>query len=262
MPLAIVDGRVLASSEATIPLLDDGLWRGDGVFEVVRIFKGRTWAMEEHLERLALSAHNLRLEFSPDELAADLALLLKQAGPVDGFLRIAVTHGGRRLALIEEPQEVPESVGLATIEHTPSRLMDSIKSLSYAANMLAARLARERGADDALFMTSEGRVLEAPRASFFYVLNGRLYTPPLDGYVLASITRRHLMAATDAAERITQREDLAAISEAFLASTVKEVQAIHTIDGRRLAAAPGPATRNATSALRRRIRAMLDAAPR
>ncbi len=59
--------------------------------------------------------------------------------------------------------------------------MHAIKSLSYAPNMLAVRIAREQGAEDALFVTADGRVLEASCASFFYVLGDTLYTPPLDG---------------------------------------------------------------------------------
>jgi branched-chain amino acid aminotransferase len=258
--LAIVDGSVLDSMEAVFPLVDDGLWRGDGVFEVIRLYGGRPWALDEHMERMALGARNLRLAFSPARVVADVATLLAQAGPVDAFLRIAVTRGGRCVGLIEALDDPPESIALATVEHAPSKLMDAIKSFSYAANMLAGRLAREQGADDALFVTPHGRVLESPRASFFYVLGERLHTPPLDGHVLDSITRRHLLGLTDATERITRREDLRAVSEAFLASTVKEVLPVRAIDGRRLADTPGPVTALAASALRDRIAAMLATA--
>ncbi len=251
--LAIVDGSVLNSMEAVIPIVDDGLWRGDGVFEVIRLYGGRPWALDEHVERMSLGARNLRLVFSPAQIVADVATLLAQAGPVDAFLRIAVTRGGRRVGLIEELDDPPESIALATVEHTPSKLMDAIKSLSYAANMLAARLALEQGAEDALLVTPHGRVLESPRASFFYVLDECLHTPPLDEHVLDSITRRHLLGLTDATERITRCEDLQAISEAFLASTVREVLPVRAIDGRRLAATPGPVTARAASALRDQI---------
>ncbi|HXC45332.1 MAG TPA: aminotransferase class IV [Solirubrobacteraceae bacterium] len=259
MPLAIVDGEVMASSQATIPILDDGLWRGDGVFEVVRLYRGRPWALAEHLERMKLSAENLRLDFSPEDLAADIATLLDRTGPVDAILRVAVTRGGRRVGVIEEPGELPANVALATIEHMPSPLMDAIKSLSYAANMLAARLAQERGADDALFVTPEGRVLETPRASFFCALDGQLCTPTLDGQILDSITRRHVLATSDVAERIIMSDDLARVGEAFVASTVREIQPVHSIDGRSLGATPGPLTRDALLAHEQLIAAALAA---
>lgn len=253
VPLAIVDGNVLDRMEAVIPIVDDGLWRGDGVFEVIRLYGGHPWALDEHVERMARGARNLRLAFSSAQVVADVATLLAQAGPVDASLRIAVTRGGHCVGLIEALDGPPESIALATVEHAPSKLMEAIKSFSYAANMLAGRIAREQGADDALFVTPHGRVLESPRASFFYVLDECLHTPPLDGHVLNSITRRHLLGLTDATERITRREDLGAVSEAFLASTVNEVLPVSAIDGRHLGATPGPVTGQAASALRDRI---------
>ena len=80
-------------------------------------------------------------------------------------------------------------------------MLDGVKSLSYAANMLATRLAREQGADEALLVTPHGRVLEGPTTSLFYVLDGALYTPPLEDRILDSITRRALFAVTDVRER-------------------------------------------------------------
>ncbi|MDP8908765.1 MAG: aminotransferase class IV, partial [Chloroflexota bacterium] len=196
---------------ASISVFDDGLLRGDGVFEVLRLYAGKPWALDEHLERMALSARNMRLEFTLSDIAHDIDLLLSQIGPMDVWLRLVVTRGGRRIALIEEIPPAPATIALATVEYATAPLMHAIKSLSYAPNMLAVRIAREQGADDALFVTADGRVLEASRASFFYVLGSTLYTPPLDG-VLDSITRRHLLAATDARERTTTRDDLNDIS--------------------------------------------------
>src|SRR5918998_864708 len=77
--------------------------------------------------------------------------------------------------------------------------------------------------DEALLVSPHGRILEGPTTSFFYVLDGALYTPPLSDRILDSITRRALMAVTPAAERVTTQEDLAAASEAFLASSLREV---------------------------------------
>jgi branched-chain amino acid aminotransferase len=98
-------------------------------------------------------------------------------------------------------------------------------------------------------------------ASFFYVLDGRLHTPPLDDHILDSITRRHVLAAArDASERITTTEDLPLMEEAFIASTVREVHPVHAIDGRELPAAPGPVSAATAAAVRQRIDAVLAAA--
>src|SRR5690606_4326701 len=115
-------------------------------------------------------------------------------------------------------------------------------SLSYAANMLCARLAREQGADDALLVTPHGRVLEAPTSSVFVVLGGRLCTPPLGDHVLDSITRRRVREVADVVERPVTLSEAQGASEAFLASTLKEVLPVRAIDDVALPA-PGPVTR-------------------
>src|SRR5947209_8977209 len=96
---------------------------------------------------------------------------------------------------------VPDRVRLGTVTYAPTRVLDGVKSLSYAANMLAGRLARERGFDEALLVTPHGRVLEAPTSSIFWVEDGAVLTPPLDDHILASITRRIVIEVTGAREQ-------------------------------------------------------------
>lgn len=230
MTLACMDGVVLPVAEAHLPVTDEGLLRGDGVFEVVRLYDGVPYAIDEHLERMGRSAANLRLPISLDDVAADVERLLAEARPGDARMRVLVTRGGHRLALIEPLDQGPPTIALATVEYAPTRILDQVKSLSYGANMLATRLAKERGADEALLVTPHGRVLEGPTSSFFAVLDGRLVTPPLTDHVLDSITRRKVLAATDAVEAIIARDDLRRATGAFLASTLREVQPAHHID--------------------------------
>jgi branched-chain amino acid aminotransferase len=252
LPLASLNGTVGAAAEARVPVTDEGLLRGDGVFEVLRVYGGRPFAWDEHVARLRASARNLRLEDAVDlERLLDeaRALLDAHAGGLDCALRLVATRGGARIAVLEELKPRAPSIRLATVAYAPTRILDGVKSLSYAANMLATRLAQEAGADEALLCTPHGRVLEAPTSAFFYVLDGGLHTPPLEDHILDSITRRHVMAGTGAAERVTTRDDLARVEEAFLASTVREVQPVSAIDGRELPAAPRSA-QQAGAALR------------
>ncbi|UTI64565.1 aminotransferase class IV [Paraconexibacter antarcticus] len=246
--LASIDGTITPSATATVPVTDPGLLRGDGAFEVVRVYDGVPYAWDEHLRRLATSAGNLRLEVDLNALRADVGALLAQAPGFDGQFRAFFTRGGHRIVLLEEVARRGPTVSLATVEYVPTRIMDGIKSLSYAANMLATRLAEEAGAEEALLVTPHGRVLEAPTSSFFYALDGRLYTPPLEDHILDSITRRHLIEATGTEERITTRDDLGQLEEAFLASTTREVHPVSAIDGRPVAAVPGPLTEAAARA--------------
>jgi branched-chain amino acid aminotransferase len=255
--LAILDGVLMDAEQARIPVTDEGLLRGDGVFEVVRLYDGRPFALDEHLDRMARSAAAVRLALDLDAVRDDIGAILAEAAPADGALRVLVTRGGRRIALVEPLKDLPDTIALATITYAPTRVLDGVKSLSYAANMLASRLAREAGADEALLVTPHGRVLEGPTTSFVYVLGGRLCTPPLSDRILDSITRRVLFAVTDVEERETTREDLRAVDEAFLASSMREVHPVHAIDGTPIDAAPGSVTAHVAERVREHIAAAL-----
>ena len=256
--LACLDGVVMPADQARIPATDEGLLRGDGVFEVVRCYDGLPFALDEHLERLARSARNLRLPLDREAVRSDAGALLAAEPGHDGVLRVLVTRGGRRLALLEPLAAMAPVVRLATVTYAPTRILDAVKSLSYAANMLATRLAIERGFDEALLVTPHGRVLEAPTSSFFWVSDGELLTPPLEDHILASITRARVVELTGAREAPCSLDGLRDAEEAFLASTVREVQPVGGIDERELPTT-GPRTREAAALLRERISAELHA---
>jgi branched-chain amino acid aminotransferase len=264
--LACLDGAVLPAADAVVPATDEGLLRGDGVFEVLRLYGGRPYALEEHLERLARSAENLRLPVDLAAVRADVARLLDAAAgePDPGCLRIVLTRGGRRLLLTESLPEHAPAIRLASVTYAPVRLLDGIKSLSYGANMLATRIAREQGADEALLVTPHGRVLEAPTSSIFWVAGGRVLTPPLGDHILASITRALAFELAGAQERSCTLEELLAADEAFLASTTRELQPVASVDGHPIgpdadapAFAGGPASRGLVVRLHARILAEL-----
>jgi branched-chain amino acid aminotransferase len=259
--LASLDGAIMPASEAVIPATDDGLLRGDGVFDAARIYDGRLFAFEEHLQRLERSAANIRLALDVEAVRADAYRLVAEAGSGPGHqvLRIVLTRGGRRLLLTEPTPELPAELRLASITYSPTRVLDGVKSLSYGANMLARRLARERACDDALLVTPHGRVLEAPTASIFWISGGTVLTPPLDEHILASITRRIVIEETGAAERSVTLEELLRADEVFLASTVREVHPVAAVDDQEFAA-PGPTSVEIAAKVSERIRSELAAA--
>jgi branched-chain amino acid aminotransferase len=247
--LASVDGRVTPTGAAMVPMKDDGLYRGDGAFEVIRLYAGKPFALGDHLDRLGRSASAIELEFDRPALEREIEALLAEAGAVDGQLRLIVTRGGRRIAATEPIPAHPETLSLATITYSPSVILNGVKSLSYAANMQATRLAKARGADEAVLVRPDGIVLEPPTSAVFWVsAEGQLRTPALSDGVLESITRDRLIKALDVSEGTWSAEDLRGASEAFLASTTREVQAAAAIDGTDLPAAPGPRTREAQQA--------------
>jgi branched-chain amino acid aminotransferase len=261
--LASLDGVIAPTGETMIPVTDEGLLRGDGVFEVIRVYDGVPFALKEHLTRLERSTTNLRLGWnaSKDDVERDIRRLLEARGGTsfDGCLRIVLTRGGRELLLTEPLPPTPEQARLAYVTYSPTHLLDGVKSLSYAANMLATRCAKERGFDEALLVTPHGRVLEAPTSTLFWRGDdGVLATPPLDDHILASITRAYVIDATEAEERVCTKDDLEQAKEAFLASTTREVQPVAQIEEIEFKA-PGKRTREAAEGLRARIQEALAA---
>jgi branched-chain amino acid aminotransferase len=251
--LASVDGSIGPAEQAVIPVTDEGLTRGDGGFEVMRLYGGRPFALEEHLARLGNTCAGLRLDYDQDALRAEIAALLDAAGAVEALLRVVLTRGGRRILTVEPLPARATVARVATVTYAPTRVLDGLKTLSYAGNMLAGRLARERGFDEALLVTPHGRVLEGPTWAFFWVSGGRILTPPLEDRILASITRAYVMEECDASEQPCTLDDVAVADEAFIASTVREVMPIAAVDEIALPAAPGPVTLDANERLGRRI---------
>jgi branched-chain amino acid aminotransferase len=240
--LASVDGAIGPAEEARIPVSDHGLLRGDGAFEVMRLYQGRPFAAEDHYARLERTCEGLRLPYDAAALRAEVDALLERSGPIEGLVRIVLTRAGRRVALIEPLPHHPPLARVATITYAPNRVLDGLKTISYAGNMLATRIAKEGGYDEALLVTPHGRILEGPTWSFFWVKDDRLYTPPLSERILGSITRARIIDTTPVIEEPCTLEDLRHATEAFIASTTRTVQPIAAIDELELPAAPGPVT--------------------
>jgi branched-chain amino acid aminotransferase len=255
--LASVDGAISPTAEATIALPDDGLYRGDGVFEVIRLYGGRPFALKQHLDRLERSAAVIELQVERTLLELELDGLLDAFGAGDAQLRIVITRGGRRILLIENLPDKGASVRLATVTYSPSIILTGVKSLSYAANMQATRIAQGGGFDEALLVRPDGIVLEAPTSTIFWVSpQGDLRTPSIEAGILESITRAHVVEALDVQEGEFDLDDLMGTPEAFLASTVREVQPVAAINDKTLEI-PGPRTQEAAQAFQRSLREAL-----
>ena len=251
--LASVDGVISPTAAATIPLPDDGLYRGDGVFEVIRLYAGEPFALSEHLDRLERSAVTIELPVERKAIERELDALLAEFGSGEAQLRIVLTRGGRRILLTEVLPERGSSARVATVTYSPTVILTGVKSLSYGANMQATRIAQARGADEAVLVRPDGIVLEAPTSSIFWVSpEGGLRTPAISSGILESITRAQIVRSLHVEEGDFTVEDLLGTREAFLASTVREVQPVAAIDGRELET-PGPRTTEAAETFSRSL---------
>jgi branched-chain amino acid aminotransferase len=257
--IASVNGAIAPAAGAMVPATDDGLLRGDGVFEVIRLYEGRPYALRDHLDRLERSAAAIELGVARGALEHEIVDLLGEFGARNGVLRIVLTRGGRRLLLCETLPDWKETIAVATVTYAPSVILTGVKSISYAANMQATRIAQGKGAEEAILVRPDGVVLEAPTSSVFWVsAEGGLLTPALDTGILESITRARVARELHVEEGDWPVEELRGAREAFLASTTREVQAISAIDGRPLPQSPGPRTIEARDAFARVLAAELD----
>ena len=249
----VLDGRVMPVGEARVPANDEGLLRGDGAFEVVRLYAGRPFALDDHMRRMARSAETLMLETDLAAVREDAHTACELADARVLLLRLVITRGGHRVALLEPMPNHGDTLRLSVEHHLPTPLLRAAKSLSYAANMLAARRARERGYDDALLVMPSGQVLEVTRSSFFWVEDGRVYTPPLEeDTILDSITRRRVLEENEVTERKVELGALPGADEAFSAGTSFEVLPVTEIEGVGSYDA-GPVTREVCERVRARV---------
>lgn len=260
--IASVDGRIGPAAEASISILDEGLMRGDGAFEVLKLYEGHPFRLRAHLDRLGRSAGAIELDYDSGALEREVDALLEAGPPANGCLRIVITRGGRRLLTGEELAPFAPSIALATIQLTPSEILAGVKSISYAANMQATRIAAGRGADEAIYVRPDGVVLEAPTSSAFWVDgDGVLRTPSLEAGILDSITRDIVVGALAVEEGEFGLDSLMGAREAFLASTNREIQPISAVDGEAMPTIGGPACLEARRLLTEAVEAERAAAP-
>ncbi|MEV3992354.1 aminodeoxychorismate lyase [Streptomyces sp. NPDC049837] len=255
-----VNGGLRDTESARVSVLDHGLTVGDGVFETLKTVEGRPFAMDLHLDRLTRSARGLGLpDPDLDEVRRACAAVL-EANPVPrGRLRITYTGGisplgsdrgdaGPTLVVaLGEAGPRADSTAVITVPWTRNErsALAGLKTTSYAENVIALAKAHEQGASEALFANTTGRLCEGTGSNVFVVLDGQLHTPPLTSGCLAGITRALTVEWTGAQETDLPMDVLERADEIFLTSSLRDVQAVHRVDGRELPGAPGPVTAKA-----------------
>ncbi|MFJ6821015.1 aminotransferase class IV [Streptomyces niveus] len=268
-----VNGGLRAADAAQVSVLDHGLTVGDGIFETVKTVRGRPFALTRHLDRLTRSARGLGLpDPDHDEVRAACAAVL-DANPVDmGRLRITYTGGlaplgsdrgdaGPTLVVaVGETHRRPDTTAVITVPWTRNErgAVTGLKTTSYAENVVALARAREQDASEALFANTVGDLCEGTGSNVFVVLDGQLHTPPVSSGCLAGITRALTVEWAGAQETRLPFDVLDRADEIFLTSSLRDVQAVHRVDGRTLPGAPGPVTVKAMRVFEERAAGDLD----
>ncbi|MFI1017073.1 aminotransferase class IV [Streptomyces sp. NPDC020965] len=268
-----VNGGLRDADDARVSVLDHGLTVGDGVFETVKTVHGQPFALTLHLDRLTRSARGLGLAAPDhDEVRRACAAVL-DANPVErGRLRITYTGGlsplgsdrgtaGPTLVVgVGEISRRPDTTAVITVPWTRNErgALTGLKTTSYAENVVALARAAERGASEALFANTVGQLCEGTGSNVFVVIDGELHTPPVSSGCLAGITRALTVEWAGARETELPFDVLERAEEVFLTSSTRDVQAVHGIDGRPLADAPGPVTAKAMRVFEERAAADPD----
>jgi branched-chain amino acid aminotransferase len=277
--VASIDGQVLPPEKAAVSVYDRGFLYGDAVFEVLRTYGARPFALDEHLARLRRSAERVYIVLPVDDatLRGEVEAAVEAAKNDESYVRIVVTRGSGPLSLdpdtaarplrvvLVEPVVPPprdayvKGIALATV--ATRRAVDDTaaagaKVSNYLSNLLALREAKARGAQEALVVDARGRVVEGASSNVFVAKSGRLVTPPESAGILPGITRAHVLrAAGDLGVAVDEREllpdDVYGADEVFITSSIRELLPAVRVDDRVIGSgAPGPLAR----ALHRRFR--------
>ncbi|HEX3264742.1 MAG TPA: aminotransferase class IV [Candidatus Limnocylindrales bacterium] len=259
-----IDGRIAPAEELHLSAFDRGFQLGDGVFETLRARSGRPTELGQHLARLRRSAAGLDIDLDASidgDLEAGIATLLEAeglGGPMgDASVRITVSRGAiasRGLLPAERPRPtvvvqtwaVPPTpvdhlerglhLVVSAVRRDPASPLAALKTTSRADYVYARLEARRAGADDALFLTTDGRLSEATSANIFLVRGSELATPALDCAILPGTTRSWILGWAGAAglapvEASLSAADLAGADEAFLCSSVAGILPVTRFEG-------------------------------
>lgn len=250
-----VDGALRRGAEATLSVFDRGARDGEGLFETIRVFGGRPFLWERHLERLVLAAAELGFPVpaAPSTLRAALDAVLAADGLVDAVARITVTRGvpgsrpTRSTAWVEaEPLGgrlwAGARRGAADLIYSARPFepgpLSAYKTTSRLAWHLAREEARVAGADEALLVSRSGHVLEGSVSNLFaWFEDARgLVTPPADGSVLPGVIRSWAIARAGreqyrVTERPLTRAELSEASEVWVTNSVQGIVPARTLDG-------------------------------
>jgi branched-chain amino acid aminotransferase len=251
-------GRIVAEDEARISALDAGLLYGDGIYETVRVYGGRVFALARHLARLGRSAARVGLRLpSREDVAAAVAETIAANRLESAIVRVTITRGrlARRLDLssagpativvVADPYDVSADAerrrGIRVAYSKYVRLsqypLAGVKSTNYQVSLLARNEAREAGAVEVLLADETGAIVEAAAANVFAVAGAKLITPSLSRGILGGITREVVLEIAradgiDVVEDALAPARLEAADEVFLTGTTIQVAPVVRVGDR------------------------------
>lgn len=254
------NGVIVEASQSAITADDRGFTLGDGLFETILARAGTPLRLAAHLARLRNGAKIIDLPVPYDDafLTDALTTTLEANGLADGVLRLTLSRGPAARGLVPGGDISPTLVITAAEPPAPAPAAEAIiatvtcrnekspltrcKSLNYLDNILARQEAEAKGANEALLLSTEGRLAEATIANLFLVINNRILTPPVSDGALPGTLRQTILNDFDASESALAPGDIARASEGFLTNSLG-IRPLLSVDGRPLGSSDiGPVT--------------------
>jgi len=274
-----IDGAWVSREDAKVSIFDHGLLYGDGVFDSVRSYDGRLFKLDEHVNRLYLSAKGIGLDIGipKAKFTEQVIESIRRNNLRDAYVRLVVTRGPGDLGI--DPRKCTKStiiiladkitiypeetykrglrVIIASTRRTPpDSLNGKIKSLNYLNNIIAKLEHIHTGMDESLMLNHEGYLVEGTVENIFLVKGKKLLTPPCHIGALEGITRQTTIdlapsVGLSAEEALLTANDLYTADECFLTGTGAELVPVVQVDGRAIGdGKPGPVTQKMLAAYR------------
>lgn len=254
-----IDGKSCTGEEARVSVFDRGFLYGDSVFETIRTYGGKPFALDEHLTRLWRSAE---LVFIPlpcgrEQLTSEIITAVETAGNAESYVRVMITRGQGELGLDPNLAQVPlrviivgplhppppelyetgaGAVTFRTLRPSDATIAEGAKIGNYLVAVLAMREAKAARANEALIVDRDGKVVEGASSNVFIVRDGVLVTPPLEAGILAGVTRGRALRAAEqiglaVSFAVPTVEEVLSASEVFISSSIRELLPIVSVDG-------------------------------
>lgn len=261
------NGEIQPIEQVKVSVLDRAFLFGDAVYEALRVYSGRLWLCEEHLQRLERSLAELRIPCDLERLHQRMLQILEHSKVQEGLMYIQITRGEaprthyfppvaptpNELIYVKEfdgdPHAAHRDAGVACATYPDIRwARRDIKSVNLLGNCLACQYAIEQGCYEAILVEPDGNISEGSHTSVFGVVGGKVLTAPKGHHILPGITRDLVLrlaakASIPVEERAVRKDDLDSIDELFLTGTTTEVLAITKVDGKPIGiGVPGPVT--------------------
>jgi D-alanine transaminase len=254
MQIAMIGDKIVSADELEPVYLDRGIYFGDGVYEVVRSYDGRIFALEEHLQRFANSMAAIKIDgVDIDRIRDRVRRAFEAAGISNAKIYFHITRGSAPrehdwdtnlepnffLTVTEAPDDDEEkSRGIAVSTHPDWRWKRcDIKSLNLLANVLARHDAVQKGSGEAIFVDEAGFITEGASSAFFTINGQTMQTASLTANILPSITRKFVIDAgknigLEITEKSLTPQQASDSDELFIAVTTKDIVPIVKFDGK------------------------------